>query len=170
LEDQDWDGDAYSWPEGESEGLDRVSETTSQQPEPSFLDQVGLGRPRRTMREKWWPTVGTVDSARAEARQVAYLAWVLGVGTGVISLITGYQWLLIDGVVWLALGVGVWKMSRIAAVACLALFLPGAVGLVSLSSGFDPITLIVSIAIAVGLVGGVRATFAYHSMIRDAPR
>jgi hypothetical protein len=111
------------------------------------------------------------------AHRAASWAIVIAVFTAVFAVLALFDipmihgidaWALIDAALWAGLAIGIWRMSRWAAVAGLAgiilehLFTPAReVGMAYLIATLLAVLL---------FINGLRATFAYHRLLKPRPR
>lgn len=87
--------------------------------------------PKRPSQNPFWPTIYDRETARSTARQAAVAAFFCAAATGLMAFVA-YAGLplapgtagkaLIDAAIFAALGLGIAKMSRMAAVIALALY------------------------------------------------
>lgn len=124
-----------------------------------------------SLKERWWPDITDRETARKVSRQAFWAAIVVvgitvvfatlaAFGTSVAGITPGA---LLDAAIFGFIAVGIWNMSRVAAVAGLVLF-----GLERVLMARDNPRgggLIVAIALLFAFANGVRATFAYHKLL-----
>lgn len=127
--------------------------------------------------EAWWPTIFDATTAKKAGRHGAYAAF-LAVGVGVFFLIVGMApaLTLVDMAIVAGLGLMILRMSRAAAVAALVVCV---FERLYAYNGFrlriveDLVPLVYSVlvflVILLGLIAGVRGTFAYHQFTRSSP-
>jgi hypothetical protein len=127
-------------------------------------------KPKPTAKtNNWWPAVSTREQAKAATKGGVIVCGVIVVFTGALALyslfgksILGITPLsFIDVVLFAAIGFGIWKLSRVAAVAGLVFYL--------IVQGYNWVTVgpkspILAILFTLYLVNAVRGTFAYHSL------
>jgi len=131
--------------------------------------------PTRKSTNWLWPSVQTLQCAHKATRSAFWCAVVLAAVTALLSLLaaSGVQavlnagispWSLLDAALFVAIAIGLYRHSRFAAVAGLALYVAGT--LVAWSeTGIPPsYRLGMGIIFTLALIGGVRGTFAYHRM------
>lgn len=113
-----------------------------------------------------WPDLKDRASARKEARSAAIAAWlVAGISTlfallPFLGVDTGVNlWAIIDAVLFIAIGYEIYKMSRVAAIAGLVLFIIEK--LMAPPTGYS---WLLAIALISAFITGVRATFAYPGL------
>ncbi len=116
----------------------------------------------------FWPTLSTIESARTAAMQGCWAASLGGIITGLFAVgsMYGFQpvkgidiYSLVDAALLLLLSLGIWKMSRIAAVVALIYFVLSKVVLIIDNGPGNPIVMII---FGFLYVNGVRGTFAYQ--------
>ncbi len=126
------------------------------------------------MANAFWPDVSTAETAHTACKTAAYLAFVVGGLTAVAAIlsIAGVEflqrlgidgWAVIDSVLFIGLGFGVLKHSRVAAVLLVLLY--GGERLLSMflaiSAGAQPSTgIVMTVIFLAGFIGGLRGTFA----------
>jgi hypothetical protein len=111
------------------------------------------------------------------AQRAASWAIVIAVFTAVfavlalfgVPMIQGLDgWALIDAALWAGLAIGLWRMSRLAAIAGLAAII--------LEHLFTPtrevgmVYLIATLLAVLAFVNGLRAAFAYHRFLKPRPQ
>ena len=137
---------------------------------------------RATNRFHWfWPSVQTLQSAHKATRQAFWIALVVVVVTAIFSILAigGVQtglaasiyspWSLLDAALFGAIAIGLYRHSRVAAVAGLVLYVLGQVYM--LSEGTIPTYgywWIMPLAFTLAFLGGVRGAFSYHRLKRAA--
>jgi hypothetical protein len=120
----------------------------------------------RSWSENNW-TISDEQSARKVARQGMWAAFFVAIVTGGASFLAGAgvplftgvgatAW--VDAVIFAGLGVGIWRMSRVAAVAALLLYIAERIALAP-TVGLSPVMLIAMVSC---FVQGVRGTWAFH--------
>ena len=134
-------------------------------------------RKRRSFRDSYWPRVTDVASAREVAHRAASVAIIIagftalfaGLAAFGIPMIPGIdQWAFVDAVIWGAVAAGIWRMSRGAAIAGLVAIVLEYVVLWDREVGIAH--LIVTVALVLAFLNGLRATFAYHRLRRSEPQ
>jgi len=121
-----------------------------------------------TLRERWWPDIRDRETARKTARQAIWAAIFVVVVTLVFATLAAFGTSVagispaafLDAAIFGIIAIGIWRMSRVAAVAGLVLFVLER--LLMFPENHSTGSLIVGIAIAIAFANGVRATFAYH--------
>ncbi len=127
-----------------------------------------------TRTNSWWPDVSTREQARAATKGGIAVCTIIVVLTGALALysLSGKSLLgitplsFIDVVLFAAIGFGIWKMSRFAAVAGLVLYL--------IEQGYQIATVgfrspIVPLIFILYFVHAIRGTFAYHNLPEPVP-
>ncbi len=116
----------------------------------------------------YWPAIPDAAAARKVARQAFWGAVVICLITAVFATLALYRaregnvtaYSYVDAAAFAVIALGIWKMSRVAAVAGLVLYLieriVGWTGVQNLGYMF------IILAFTLAFVNGVRATFAYH--------
>lgn len=116
----------------------------------------------------WWPSVENRPKAKDTARQGAWAAVTVSVVTAVvatIALISDEEiagtdaWAYIDAAIFAAIGFGIFRLSRFAATAGLALFV-----LQRFVLAFQFRGLIFAVILTLAFVNGVRGSFTYHEL------
>ena len=121
------------------------------------------------LKDTWWPDIHDTDTARRVARQAFWAAIVVVVLTVVLAGLAAFGTSVagitpaafVDAAMFGLVAVGIWRMSRIAAVAGLVLF--GIEKLLMVQT-MKPGNLIVAVALLFAFANGVRATVAYHKL------
>ncbi|MES2459125.1 MAG: hypothetical protein V4671_00980 [Armatimonadota bacterium] len=122
-----------------------------------------------TRTNHWWPPVSTREEARTATKGGVIVCGIIAVLTGALALYSLFGKPIlgitpasfIDVVLFAAIGFGIWKMSRVAAVAGLIIYL--------IEQGYQWATIgpkspIVTLLFTLYLVNAVRGTFAYHRL------
>jgi hypothetical protein len=122
---------------------------------------------RANWTEWYWPPVHNSDTARAAALTSSYFVLLIGAMTAATALRTNAQVAipLADAIIYGGLALLMRRMSRVAAVLALALFLLGH-GYEIYTSGVT-LGIFVSVFIAGGIASGVRGTIAFHRYKRQ---
>jgi hypothetical protein len=114
------------------------------------------------------------QSARQVARQAMWAAFFVAIATGAAAFLAGSGIPLIkgvgptawvDAVVFAALGIGIARMSRLAAAGALLLYIAERIWMAS-SVGLTPV---ITIAMISAFVQGVRGTWAFHKFRQQSP-
>ena len=128
-----------------------------------------------TLKEKWWPEIRDRETARKTARQAFWAAIVViavtlafatlaALGTSVAGISPAA---FVDAAIFGVIAIGIRRMSRVAAVAGLVLFVLERLLMLPENHGMG--SLIVGVAITLAFANGVRATFAYHRFAAASP-
>ena len=129
-----------------------------------------------SLKDNWLPDIGDCVSARRVALQ-GFAAAILQVGAALVfaartSFRTSFGGLgtatfLIAAVMFGAVAIGIWRLSRGAAVAGLVFFLLNLIWLLLTSHTLTDIagTIVLTILFALLLVNGIRGTFACHRLL-----
>jgi len=124
-----------------------------------------------------WVVIGSPEAARWAVKQAVAAAVFCTVATAGVAIWAHYSpemaartglniWALFDAFIFLAIAIGLYFNSRVAAVAGLAFYLfERAMALPST----PPSAWIVIAILIMGFIGGVRGTFAHHRFAREAP-
>ncbi len=127
-----------------------------------------------------WVCIDSVETAREAAKQGMWTAILVAIFTAVVTVIfmtmgetpEGFPeidaWAFWDVGLFVAVAWGIHKMSRIAAVAGLGLYVLGQVLIRISMPSIAPGGLWVAGLFILGFVNGVRGTFAYHRLRRAA--
>ena len=138
------------------------------------MDAQGTPRPKRNI---FWPTFNTLDDAKWASRQAFWAAAFVSLMTGVLAVlaISGNAfarklhlsgWSLFDSSLFALIAVGLWKQSRVAAVAGLALYL--------FEQGYNIVSTrnlglpIIAILFTFAFIAGVRGTWARRRLLKEA--
>lgn len=120
----------------------------------------------------FWPAVDTLEAAKSTAKLGGVTAAIVAVVTAIVAILSLFGvefasiWALIDAGLFALISFGIFKMSRIAAVLGLLLYLWGQITQM-LSTG--SMNYILFLLFTLYLVHGVRGTFAYHKLKKEAP-
>ncbi len=113
-------------------------------------------------------------SARRAARQAMWGAFFVAIVTGALAFLAGSglplikgvgSTALLDAVIFAALGVGIARMSRAAAVGALVLYVAERIAMAPVA-GLNPVMMIVMVSC---FVQGVRGTWAFHKFRQQSP-
>jgi hypothetical protein len=130
---------------------------------------------RKSPLQQFWPEINDTASAKKAAMQGCWSSLIIAVITGAIAIAAhyGYAFILgidiyalIDAALFLIIAVGIWKMSRVAAIAGLILFIIER-GL-SIAEGGGTSNVIILIFFLLMFINGIRGTFKYHQLQRKA--
>jgi hypothetical protein len=123
---------------------------------------------------KFWGKVNTPDEAIELAKSGAAAAFICAAVTAVAALAAmfGYAlmpgfngWALLDAALFAGLGWGVWRLSRIAAILALALYLVERAMMFSQTPSHLGV---ITVMFIIFFVNGVRGTVAYHRLRRES--
>lgn len=134
------------------------------------MQNLGLSKstpkPTSRLRELCWPDVSDEVGARTAAQQASWVCFIVAGLTTILTLV-GYlrAEALLDAILFAAAGVGIRRLSRVAAVAGLALYVLEQV--YNLTAMKRPPG-IVAIIVTFLLISAVRGSFAYHRLRRSA--
>jgi len=124
-----------------------------------------------------WPDVSTLDGARSACRTGAAFAVIVAVLTGGVAILAALgvhlfptsvfdASALIDAALFAVVAWGLYRYSRVAAVAGLVIYLAERVYMIASGvTGGIPLAIIMTI----GLLGAVRGAFAHHRLSKQAP-
>ncbi len=117
----------------------------------------------------WWPDVSTLEQARSAAMGGAAVAGIVAAVTLAFTLYAIYKkpvlnitaWSFVDVVLFVLVAIGIWRLSRTAAVAGLALYI--------VEQGYQLISIgpknpVMAIFFILFLVHAIRGTFSYHRL------
>lgn len=120
----------------------------------------------------FWPAIDSIKRAREVAQQGFWAAVVVAVITSIVAIIaiaTGgtlglpvSAWSFIDVGIFVAIAIGIRRMSRIAAVLGLVVYVGNQLYIWSVT-GPRTTGMIVVVFLTLAFIHGVRGTFAYHS-------
>ncbi|HEY9818764.1 MAG TPA: hypothetical protein V6D20_23595 [Candidatus Obscuribacterales bacterium] len=120
----------------------------------------------------FWPTIDSIKRAREVAQQGFWAAVIVAVVTAiftVVSIMAGNiaglpisAWSFIDVGIFVAIAIGIRRMSRIAAVLGLVVYVGNQLYIWSVT-GPRTTGIIVVVFLILAFIHGVRGTFAYHS-------
>ena len=120
----------------------------------------------------FWPAVDTLEAAKNTAKQGGIAAAIVAVITAVFAILSLFGvelvsiWALVDAGLFALIAFGVFKMSRVAAVLGLLIYLWGQINQM-LATG--KINSILFILFVLYFIHGIRGTFAYHKLKNQAP-
>jgi len=132
-----------------------------------------MGLSTEDMKRKYWPEITDLDIARKVALQGVWAAlFVAGVTALFATLaILGHPVAGVDAlafvevVIFGVLAIGIWRMSRVAALLALILFVLEKIW--AFQDGQRPAGVIVAIVIIFGFLNAVRATFRYRQLLKS---
>jgi hypothetical protein len=129
-----------------------------------FISLVGMGV---LLAALFWPKLTSLKRAEQAARIGAGVCFLIAAIT-TLTVLGGHPWELVEVLICVVAGWRVWRLSRIWAVLILVLyaanFCLNVSSLVSSSDAGFEAGIIMFVVIAVGLIGGVRGTFAYQAI------
>jgi hypothetical protein len=120
----------------------------------------------------FWPAVDTIGAAQDAAKLGAYTAAIVAGITALFAILSLFGveitsiWALVDAGLFALIAFGIYKMSRVAAVAGLLLYLWGQLSQL-LDSGRTNWFLVFLFTLM--FIGGIRGTFAYHKLKKQQP-
>jgi len=124
----------------------------------------------------FWPPVDTKEGAKAAAKQGVWAAVFVAVITAAVATIAMSSgkavmgvdaWAYADAVLFAALGFGIYKMSRFAAVAALVLYVAERIYMMASSSGAGR-GFVLTIIFTLFFLNAVRGTFAFKKLSAEA--
>lgn len=121
----------------------------------------------------WWPDVSTLEQAKAAAVGGAMVACLVAMVTLGVTLYGIYDqpvlgitaWAFVDVVLFAIIALGIWRLSRAAAVAGLTLYLIEQFYMWATTGPKAPVMVIL---FTLFLFHAVRGTFAYHKLSMSA--
>lgn len=113
------------------------------------------------LRAAFWPEMTTPAAAMQGVWASAFICAVTGLATA-FGLGDLNEYALIDVALFAAIGIGIWKHSRTAAVAGLVLYVLERV--VQMAEGVPAGALVVAFVFVLCYANAVRGTFAWHRM------
>ena len=121
-----------------------------------------------------WPDVSTPEQARSAANGGAIAACIIVVITSGLALyailkspvLNVTAWSFVDAFLFAVVGIGIWKLSRVAAVAGLVLYL---IEQVALWSSPGPKPTVMAVLFILLFVHAIRGTFSYHRLTKAVP-
>jgi hypothetical protein len=122
-----------------------------------------------------WPAVDTPESARFAMRQAFWAAiFVCGMTAAfaIASLFASSTdsplplapWALVDAAIFAAIAFGIWRESRVAAVAGLGVYIIEQLHLLTIPVRRGAGSFLIVAALLVAFIGGIRGAFALHQM------
>lgn len=115
--------------------------------------------------DPFWPTIKDKETATIVAKNASYFVFFIAFLTAIFSIfqLFGASTLgLIDAALFCIIGFGLYKLSRIAAVAGLSIYLLGKVYALITYLAIPQAFWVILILLA--YINGIRATFAYHKL------
>ncbi|MEM9216666.1 MAG: hypothetical protein AAGD25_20245 [Cyanobacteria bacterium P01_F01_bin.150] len=130
--------------------------------------------PQSTTSNVWLPATTTLADARKTAKQGYWASLLVAGATTAIILIgiwagqpiTGMDinlWAFIDVSIYVAIAIGIYRMSRIAAIAGLSLYVINQIYMLTVT-GPRASGLGIMLLIVFAFINGIRGTFAYHRL------
>jgi hypothetical protein len=121
-----------------------------------------------------WPTIDSIQTAREAAQQGFWAAIAVAVITsiailaamalgGALGPLDLGVWAFIDVGIYVAIAIGIRRMSRVAAVLGLVLYIANRIYLWAVL-GARPAGIAMTAILVIALLNGVRGTFAYHRL------
>ncbi len=138
--------------------------------------QPPVAPPQKQARSGLWPAVDTPERARAVARQAGWVALIVAGLTVIVVTISlqsedvakalhanayGY----VDAFLFLLIAVGLFRLSRVAAIAGLLLYFAESAAVIGQASAAN---IVIKCFIILAFNSGVRATLAYHRLTSAA--
>lgn len=124
---------------------------------------------------EFWPAIDSPTMARNVARQGVWAASLVAVITTVMIFVAAGDvvdlppvsaWAFVDVGLFVAIAIGIHKMSRFAAVSGFALYLLGRIYVWSHTGAGNDV--FISVLFFLAFLNGIRATFAYHRLRRQS--
>jgi hypothetical protein len=123
--------------------------------------------------------VTDLESARSAGKQGAFAAFFGAGATALFAAIAMANpqamqdigidaWAFLDAGLFLGLGIGIWRMSRVCAVLGLTFFLVEKLFMFASNPGNASKGVIMVIILVLAYINGIRGTFAYHRLRNDA--
>jgi hypothetical protein len=128
-----------------------------------------------TKKVDWiWPSItDTISAEKASKQGLWACAWCAGatllfvvLSAFGISLLGFDMWALIDALLFILIGWGIYKMNRFAANAGLALYI---IERAAMWSEYGPNNPVMAIVITLMFINSVRGIFAHHRYARELP-
>ena len=120
--------------------------------------------------DPFWPTIKDRETAIIVAKNSSYFMFFIAFLFAILSFfeVFGVSALgLIDTIFYIVIGFGLYKLSRFAAVAGLALFLVSKVFALFFSLAIPSAFWVILVLLS--YINGIRATFAFHKLPVDVP-
>jgi hypothetical protein len=125
--------------------------------------------PEKKKTNPWWPDVSTPEQAKAAAMGGSVVALIVAVVTGAVTLYATFRgpflgltpWSFLDVFFFALIAFGIRRLSRVAAVAGLVLYLIEQVVQWTTSGFHNPFVMGI---FTLYLIHAVRGTFSYHRM------
>ncbi|MEM1264059.1 MAG: hypothetical protein AAGH76_16800 [Pseudomonadota bacterium] len=117
----------------------------------------------------FWPNTATIDGARSAARQGVWAAGFVATVTTALAIYSRFGeaivgvdlWALGDVILFGIIGIGIWRLSRVASVLGLGLYIAERVWMFQANGKLGGVLMVLLILM---FVNGVRGTFAYHRL------
>ncbi len=123
---------------------------------------------KKPMLNKWWPDMSIEKNQIKSARLASVIAVIIAIITAIVVIIGGLdQAALIDAVLFAIIAFFLWRMSRVAAVAGLGLYLLEIVYSINNNPERGLIGWLLSAFFILIFANGVRATFAHKQKISE---
>ncbi len=130
-----------------------------------------LSKPKGHRKNHLWPDTSHLDGATTAARSGHWAACIVAIATAGLALYSEFVrpllifdiWGLLDSFLFAVIAIGIWRMSRIAAIFGLTLYL-GEQWYQWTTDGVGNI--IVALLLTLMFVNGVRGTVAFHRFNR----
>jgi hypothetical protein len=134
-----------------------------------------MGMSNQELKSRYWPEINDLETARKVAKQGVWAALFVAGVTAVFATLAlfGKSFAGVDEsafvavVIFGALAIGIWRMSRVAATLALVLFVVEKVW--AAQDGQRPAGVILAIVITLIFVNTVRATFRFRRLSTVAP-
>ena len=128
-----------------------------------------LSESKRRGKNILWPDISHLDGAKTAARSGLWAACFVAIATAGVALYSEFVspllifdiWGLLDSLLFAVIAIGIWRMSRIAAIFGLTLYL-GEQWYQWTTDGVGNI--IVAVLLTLMFVNGVRGTVAFHRL------
>jgi hypothetical protein len=120
----------------------------------------------------FWPPVDSLDAAKEAAKQGAIAAALVAGITAIVAILSLFGleitslWALVDAALFALIAFGIYKLSRVAAVLGLLLYLWEQISQI-LITGKTNIILVVLFTLY--FIHAIRGTFAYHKLKEQQP-
>jgi hypothetical protein len=118
----------------------------------------------------WWPEISGPESATQAATLGAMTSFIVAGVIALLAIVSMFKPLdsigpssFVEALLLAFFGFMIkWKISRVAAVAALTLFLGERI-YAAVAHGIGPATVLLAAIVLLGFISGVRGTFAYHA-------
>jgi hypothetical protein len=124
----------------------------------------------------WWPPVDTLEEAKEAARQGVWAAGFVAVITGAVAVYAALTnsevmgidaWAFVDAVVFAGIGVGIYRMWRVAAVGGLLLYVAERAYMMMQTQSARGV--ILGVILTLAFINAVRGTMAHHRLSTAEP-